>query len=253
MPSKGYLFDPKKRFSSRVEDYIKHRPRYPPELIEFMRSSRLLSKEHILADVGSGTGILSENFLKNGNKVYCVEPNTEMRNAAERLLKDYPNFISIDGSAEDTNLHKNCVDIITAGQAFHWFDIKMTKIEFKKILKPYGYVALIWNNRRKTEKGFSCQYEQLIRKYGTDYHVVRSSELNIDEFFKYKRKIFYNYQDLDFNGLKGRLLSTSYIPLENNQKFENMLEELRTIFDEYEKLGKIRIEYDTEINYGQLD
>ncbi|MFX0166111.1 MAG: class I SAM-dependent methyltransferase [Candidatus Hodarchaeota archaeon] len=253
MVEDGYLIDPKKRFSSRVENYIKYRPDYPPIIIEFLIKNNILSNKSIIADIGSGTGILSKYFLNNGNKVYGIEPNNDMRNAAENLLKNYPDFISIDGSAEKTGLKNGSIDLITAGQAFHWFNVKQAKKEFKRILKPNGYVALIWNNRRKTGKGFSSHYEEFILKYGTDYKQVRKTEKNVDEFFQYKKSVFYNYQDLDFNGLKGRLLSVSYIPLEGGPNYEKMLDELKMIFEENMKNGRVRIEYDTEIYYGKLN
>jgi SAM-dependent methyltransferase len=253
MNGKGYLSDPKKRFSLRVENYIKYRPSYPPEIIEFLTEKKILSKKSIVADVGSGTGILSELFLKNGNKVFGVEPNTEMRRAAEKNFEIYPDFISISSSAENTSLMSNSIDLITVGQAFHWFDTDKTRLEFKDILKSDGYIALIWNNRRKTGRGFSSQYEHLIAKYGTDYKQVRKNEGNINEFFQYKKKVFSNYQDLDFEGLRGRLLSASYIPLEENPTYKEMISELAKIFKDNEQNGKIRIEYDTEIYYGKLD
>jgi ubiquinone/menaquinone biosynthesis C-methylase UbiE len=253
MAEDGYLIDPKKRFSSRVENYIKYRPNYPSIIIEFLTENKILSKKSIIADIGSGTGILSKLFLNNGNRVYGVEPNNDMRNAAESLLKKYPNFINIDGSAEKTGLKKESVDLITAGQAFHWFNVKQAKKEFKRILKPGGYVALIWNNRRKTGRGFSSHYEEFILNYGTDYKQVRKNEKKVDEFFQYKKSVFYNYQDLDFNGLKGRLFSVSYIPLEGNPNYEKMLNDLLIIFEKNKKDGKVRVEYDTEIFYGKLD
>lgn len=253
MVDNEYLTDPKKRFSSRVENYIKYRPRYPKEIINFLTDKKILSKQSIIADVGSGTGILSELFLKNGNKVYGVEPNTEMRRAAEKILEIYPDFISISSSAENTSLMSNSIDLITVGQAFHWFDVDKTKKEFRDILKSDGYLVLIWNNRRKTGKGFSNQYEQFITNYGTDYEQVRKNEKNVNKFFQYNKETFYNYQELDFEGLKGRLLSTSYIPLEVNPTYEKMINELLKLFKKYEQDGKIRIEYDTEIYYGKLD
>ena len=253
MNGKGYLSDPKKRFSSRVENYIKYRPSYPPEIIDFLTDEKVLSKQSIVADIGSGTGILSELFLKNGNKVFGVEPNTEMRRAAEKILEIYPDFVSISSSAENTSLMSNSIDLITVGQAFHWFDIFKTRIEFKDILKSDGNIVLIWNTRRKTGKGFSSQYEQFITHYGTDYEQVRNNEGNVNDFFKYKKKVFFNYQDLDFEGLKGRLLSVSYIPLEDNTTHEDMINELVKLFKKNEQNGKIRIEYDTEIFYGKLD
>ena len=247
-----YKSDPKKRFSSRVENYIKYRPNYPRKIIAFLTEQKILNKNIVIADIGSGTGILSELFLKNGNKVYGIEPNPDMRKAAEKLLEKYNKFISIGGSAEKTGLKESSIDLITAGQAFHWFDVEKTKREFKKILKPNGYVVLIWNNRKKSGDNLSSDYEKFVLKYGTDYKEVRKNEKNVNEFYEYNKKVFYNYQELDYDGFKGRLLSTSYIPLEDNPRFNKMLEELKKIFLTYQKNGTVRLEYNTEVYYGKL-
>jgi ubiquinone/menaquinone biosynthesis C-methylase UbiE len=251
MPDIRYQFDPKTRFSSRVENYVKYRPDYPLEIISFLKEQDILKENYIVADIGSGTGKLTELFLMNGNLVYGVEPNDNMRRAAEYLLKKYSNFRSIKGSAEETNLNSNMIDLITAGQAFHWFKVKETIQEFKRILKSNGYVLLIWNNRKKSGHNFSVQYENFILKYGTDYKEVRKNENNIDDFFEYKLKTFSNYQNLNFEGLKGRLLSVSYIPQEGPH-FIKMLDELKELFDLYQKDGFVRIEYDTQVYYGKL-
>ena len=247
-----YKSDPKKRFSSRVENYIKYRPSYPRKIIKFLTEKKILNKNIVIADIGSGTGILSDLFLKNGNRVYGVEPNPDMRKAAEKLLEKYNNFISIGGSAEKTGLKESSIDLITAGQAFHWFDVEKTKREFKKILKPNGYVVLIWNNRKKSGDNLSSDYEKFVLKYGTDYKEVRKNEKNVNEFYEYNKKVFYNYQELDYDGFKGRLLSTSYIPLEDNPRFNKMLEDLKKIFLTYQKNGTVRLEYNTEVYYGKL-
>ncbi|MFX0179876.1 MAG: class I SAM-dependent methyltransferase [Candidatus Hodarchaeota archaeon] len=252
MLKKKFKLDPKKRFSSRVENYIKYRPNYPPEIVKYLKEIDILKDNSIIADIGSGTGILSEVFLQNGNIVYGIEPNADMRKAAEKLLETYYNFISIDGSAEDTKLKVKNIDIITVGQAFHWFDIKQTQKEFKRILKQEGYVVLIWNNRKKSGNGFSSEYEKFILKYGKDYKFTRKDEADINKFFKYEKEVFYNYQDFDFEGLKGRLLSASYIPLEDNPEYEDMIKELENIFNKYQHDGLIRLEYDTELYYGNL-
>src|SRR5262249_24618794 len=141
------MTDVTQRFSSRVENYIKYRPGYPKDVIETLQSECGLIPDSIIADVGSGTGILTEMFLRNGNVVYGIEPNREMREAAARLLKDYPRFRSLSAQAEETTLDDASVDFITAGQAFHWFDRKKTRVEFARILKPRGRVSLIWNER----------------------------------------------------------------------------------------------------------
>ncbi len=259
MFDKKFKQDPKKRFSSRVEKYIKYRPSYPQEIIEFLKKKGILYTKSIIADIGSGTGILSELFLKEGNKVYGVEPNADMRKAGERLLNRYSNFISIDGSAEDTKLDDNSIDIITAGQAFHWFNLELTRLEFTRILKPEGWVILIWNRRKKLKNEFLKEYEKFLLKYGIDYKAIEESKLDFDKFFMrnkgenayYKAK-FENHQIFDYEGLEGRLLSTSYIPLSDHPKYNDMLLELKKLFEKFQKNDHIRFEYETEVYYGQL-
>ena len=160
---------------------------------------------------------------------------------------------SLDGSAESTGLEENSVELITAGQAFHWFDVEEAKREFKRIMKPNGNVALIWNNRGKAGTAFNSSYEKFILKYGTDYREVRKNERNVDLFFKYQKGTFYNFQELDFTSFKGRVLSSSYIPLVDNPIFPKMILELENLFNNYQQNGIIRIEYDTEIYLGKLE
>src|SRR5262249_20110821 len=178
--------DSTERFSSRVENYMKDRPGYPIEVIETLSDECGLAADSIIADVGSGTGILTDMFLQNGNVVYGIEPNREMREAAERLLKDYPRFRSVAARAEETALDDKSVDFITAGQAFHWFDREKTRTEFVRILKSRGWVALIWNERVTTTTPFLVAYEQLLKDYSTDYEQVdhrRIDEDVIRDFF----------------------------------------------------------------------
>ncbi len=255
MYDKKFKQDPKKRFSSRVENYIKYRPSYPQKVIEFLKESKILSNKSIIADIGSGTGILSELFLKEGNIVYGIEPNRDMRRAGENSLRDYSNFISIDGSAEFTTLQSDKIDIITAGQAFHWFNLEKTKLEFMRILKPNGWVILIWNRRKKHTNEFLKEYEKFLLRYGTDYKAIESSKLDFNKFFgviNYNLKKFENCQIFDYDGLEGRLLSTSYIPLDDHPKFNDMLLDLKQLFKKYQKNEHIQFEYETEVIYGQL-
>ncbi|HYN24061.1 MAG TPA: class I SAM-dependent methyltransferase, partial [Pyrinomonadaceae bacterium] len=161
------MVDSISRFTTRVENYAKFRPTYPPSIIDLLRADCGLTEASVIADVGSGTGILSELFLKNGNTVYGVEPNAQMRTAAESLLSDYRRFNSIDGTAESTNLKSDSIDFVTAAQAFHWFEPKKTRAEFARILKPGGWVALIWNERRLDSTPLLRAYEQLLLRYGT--------------------------------------------------------------------------------------
>lgn len=248
---------PTERFSNRVENYIKYRPHYPPEMLDYLIEQKVLNKNSVIADIGSGTGISSELFLRNGNSVYGVEPNNEMREAAERLLAGNENFISINGTAEDTTLKDNSIDLITAGQAFHWFDIKKAKTEFKRIIKPGGYAALIWNIKNARHSPFMMGYESLLLKHGNDYRNLRHENVGVKEFSflfdnRYKTKFFDNEQVLDYEGFKGRMLSASYIPAENEPGFEEMISDLEVLFNKYQQNGKVKIDYRAEVVWGWI-
>jgi ubiquinone/menaquinone biosynthesis C-methylase UbiE len=156
------------RFSNRVENYAKYRPGYPPAMLEFFKDHLGLTPDSVIADIGSGTGLSAKLFLENGNVVYGVEPNAGMRASAEGSLIEFKNFRSIDGTSTETTMDDESVDFIIAAQAFHWFDPHPTRGEFQRILKPNGYVALIWNERRLDSTPFS-KYEQLLLKYAIDY------------------------------------------------------------------------------------
>jgi ubiquinone/menaquinone biosynthesis C-methylase UbiE len=245
------------RFSNRVENYVIYRPGYPDAVIDLLTRECDLTSDSIVADVGSGTGFLSELFLKRGNRVFGVEPNAAMREAGERLLSHYPNFTSVDGSAEATTLADQSVDLITAAQSFHWFDRDKAKAEFARILKPNGWITLIWNERRIDSTPFLRAYEDLLLKYGTDYQEVRHENVyeQIATFFapsKAELASFYNPQTFDFEGARGRLLSSSYVPAPGAPNFEDMLAELRAIFDEHQAGGAITFEYDTRVYFGRF-
>jgi SAM-dependent methyltransferase len=252
------MTDVTQRFSSRVENYIKYRPGYPNEVVETLRDECGLTPDSIIADVGSGTGILTEMFLRNGNPVYGIEPNREMREAAERLLKDHPRFRSVAARAEETTLDDASVDFVTAGQAFHWFDREKTGEEFARILRPQGWIALIWNERVTTTTPFLVAYEQLLKGYSTDYEQVDHRRIDDDvirEFFgsdQFRLKQFKNIQVFDYEGVKGRLLSSSYAPEEGHPNYEPMLAELERVFQTYQDEGKVVFEYVTQMYYGQL-
>jgi SAM-dependent methyltransferase len=242
------------RFSDRVEDYVKYRPRYPETVVAYLQHAYTLTAAWDIADIGSGTGISAELFLRNGNRVYGVEPNVEMRRKAEELLAGDGGFISIDGTAEATGLADARVDLIVAGQAFHWFDAVRCRVEFMRILRPGGVVVLIWNERL-IDSPFEKEYEALILRYGTDYTYVKhkvNSDEKIGEFFQpavFVLAVFPNEQLFDFEGLKGRLLSSSYIPKEGNAA---MLQALSELFDRHAVGGRVRVGYDTKVYSGIL-
>ncbi len=250
------------RFSDRVDNYVKYRPHYPAEVIDFLRTEKIIFENAVIADIGSGTGISAELFLKNNYKVIGVEPNEPMREAAERILQNYSDknlFVSVNGKAESTTLENNSVDVIVCAQAFHWFNNDDFKKECKRILKPNGQVVLMWNDRRTDSTDFLKVYEDFLQMFGTDYkeinHKNTQETSQFDNFFgkqNYKEKSFYNYQDVDFAGLKGRVLSSSYMPNEEHKDFDFLIYCLKKIFMRYQENGVVRLDYDTKIYFGQL-
>ena len=246
----------KERFSNRVENYIKYRPGYPEDIVAFLAGEINFNPSWIVADIGSGTGILSRLFLDNGNSVFGIEPNNEMRKAGEKQLSNYKYFKSITGSSENTGLKTNSINLISAGQAFHWFDFQKSKEEFKRILKKNGYISLIWNNRKIDSSVFLHEYEKLLINFSVDYKLVDHKNVNkkiLGDFFdQYKLKIFPNFQIFNFEELKGRLLSSSYAPMPDNPGYLPMVKELEKIFNQNEIDGKVKFEYDTELYFGTL-
>jgi SAM-dependent methyltransferase len=248
---------PTKRFSSRVDDYAKYRPDYPAGILALLASEVGFSPGTILADVGSGTGFLTALFLRNGNSVFAVEPNSEMRQAAEKTLASRPNFYSVDGAAEATTLPDASVDGVVVAQAFHWFDHARSRQEFRRITKPGGFVALIWNARKTSGSPFMADYERIVTTYGSDF--ARSGkELVPPETLRdlfgpsLRRHTLPNFQELDWEGLRGRLLSASYMPLAGQPGHDAMLADLCYAFDCHNCAGFVRLEYDTQVYLGRF-
>jgi len=245
------------RFSNRVENYVKYRPHYPKEVLDLFQREMNLQKSSVMADIGSGTGISSKLFLENGNAVFGIEPNKAMREAAENFLREFPNFKSVDGTAENTNLPENSIDFVIAAQAFHWFDKEKTRAEFKRILRDGGFVTLIWNERQLDSTTFLRAYERLLIEFGSDYEKVRHDNIDkkiFQDFFQneFFSKTYQNAQIVDFEGLKGRAASSSYMPAETDSRYEPMIAELKRLFDKYAESGKIQILYNTNIHYSQI-
>ena len=245
------------RFSSRVTDYVRYRPGYPVEILELLKNCCGLKSDSIIADVASGTGIFTRMLLQNGNRVFAIEPNAEMRRAAEQSLAHFANFVNIPGTAEETTLPDRSVDCVTAAQSAHWFDHEKARSEFLRILRPPGWTVLIWNERCIDSTPFLKDYEQLLLTYGTDYQDVRHQRTTrqIHTFFAPSRceeSVFENRQEFDFPALKGRLLSSSYTPQSGDPKHEPMLSELKRIFDLHQEYGVVRFDYVTRVYYGRL-
>lgn len=251
------MIKPTERFSNRVENYVKYRPHYPQEILQVFREEMNLQPSSIIADIGSGTGISAKLFLENGNQVFGVEPNQAMREASENYLADFAKFRAVDGTSENTTLDDKSIDLIICAQAFHWFDKAKARIEFKRILRDKGFVALIWNERQLDSNDFLRDFEKFLTEFGSDYNEVRHENISpkmLADFFPnpFQMTTSLNVQSLDFTGLKGRVLSSSYMPTEEHSSFAEMEKELLRLFTQYEKNDTIDILYDTRIYYGQF-
>ena len=254
MPSDKH---PTERFSSRVENYLRYRPSYPRAVLDWLAASCGLRREHVVADIGSGTGLLAQLFLDDGHLVYGVEPNAAMREAAEALLAGYAGFVSVPATAEATTLPDAAIDVITAGQAFHWFDTAAARREFARILKPGGTVALIWNDRQVDTTPFLRDYDALLRSYANDYAAVTHKEYDeqkLQRWFQGPVRVacFENSQHFDWPGIQGRLLSSSYAPLPGEPNYDPLMAGLRAAFDAHQVSGQIAFLYTTTIYTGTL-
>jgi SAM-dependent methyltransferase len=250
--------DPTQRFSSRVRDYVRYRPHYPREALAELQANCRLDSNSQVADIGSGAGFLAELFLQNGNPVFAIEPNPDMRAASEELLGKYAGFHSIAGRAENTMLENQGMEFVVSGQAFHWFDRRAARNEFLRILKPQGWVMIIWHERDAQATPFMSQYEQLIRRHAPDYALVdyrRIYHSGVPDFFgpqEYQSRTFRYRQEFDYDGVRGRLLSSSYTPEEGHPNHAPMLSELLKIFQLHAPGGRVEFTYTTRMYYGHL-
>lgn len=248
--------DSTKRFSDRVDDYTKYRPSYPQEAVNYILNVGNVADTSRIADIGSGTGKFTELLLKKCEKVYGVEPNAEMRLAAENLLKCYRSFVSINATAENTTLDDKSIDCITTAQAFHWFDIKKVKTEFMRILKENKYVFIIWNKRYKNTN-FMVSYEKLLNSTASEYRKVNYSNITseiIRDFIpiNYNIKKFTNNQLFNWTMLVGRFRSSSYVPIQNPKEYNELEKKLKILFDKYAQDGQVTFNYETEVYSGKI-
>lgn len=248
---------PTKRFSKTVENYIRYRPSYPVQVLQLLEENCELTPDKIIADIGCGTGIFTKLFVEAGYQVIGIEPNENMLNAAREQFGDYAHFKAKLSPAENTGLADQSVDFITMAQAFHWVDAEKAKKEFQRISKPNGTCLLVWN-LRVNETPVMKAYEDLLLRFGTDYQKVAAENIveeDIRAFFapnELQIVRFYHSQTFDYDGFKGRLLSTSYSPKQGDTGFEDMIGELTRVFEACQKDGFIEFEYECKCYYGSL-
>lgn len=244
------------KFTGRASEYSKYRPGYPRKIIAILEKEIGLNKRWDVADVGSGTGILSRPFVRYGNKVFGVEPNEEMRLSAEKSLgRRFSNFVSVSGRAEATSLPSHSVHLVLVGQALHWFDQDGAKREFARILMRNGYVSIVYNRRRQ-DGGVEMAYSDLIRRYARRGATVpEAGDAFVSRFFGAGLRGRFsvpNSQTLDLDGLLGRLASASYMPRRASRKWASIEEEAKRIIREYGRRGRVSLHYDTTIYLGRV-
>lgn len=249
---------PTQRFSDRVENYVRFRPSYPPGVIETLREQAGLNPGARVADIGSGTGIFAALLLPHAARVLGVEPNAAMREAGDQALGGDPRFVSVAGTAEATSLPDASVDLVTAAQAFHWFDAPACRRELARILRPGGTVALVWNERLVEATPLLADYEALLRRHATDYAQVNHAHIDaaaVGAFYapqKFTVAEFPNEQSFDLDGLRGRLLSSSYAPNVGHPGHVPMLCELKELFSRHAEDGRVVLCYTTRLYLGRL-
>ncbi|HMH12901.1 MAG TPA: class I SAM-dependent methyltransferase [Edaphobacter sp.] len=246
------------RFTGRVEDYERYRMRYPSAVLEILKEKCGLRREHMVADIGAGTGMLAELFLEHGNAVIAVEPNDDMRGACEKLASAWPGLIIKKGTAEGTGLEDTSVDFIAVGRAFHWFDLERTSKEFQRVLRPGGWVVLASNSRVRDESPQSQAYEALLREHGTDYAENRERyEIapRVDAFFaggELFRKEIAGEQRLTLEEFIGQTQSYSVTPEPGHAKYEGMQRALKEFFARWETDGVVGMKTVCKVACGRF-
>ena len=245
-----------RRFTGRALFYSTSRPSYPSRILDILRAEIGFDQTHVVADIGSGTGLLSELFLTNGNRVMGVEPNDDMRRFAEKSLGKFSKFLSVRGTAERTSLEAAIIDLVTVGQALHWFDCEAASREFTRILKPNGHVCVVYNDRNNQDS-FMKEYDQIVSRYARDRaNVPTIDQAYLSRFFRnheYSQFSLSNEQLLDLEGLLGRMTSASYMPSPSDkEQFASMKEVIARLFRKYESMGKVRMLYATTVFLGKI-
>lgn len=254
----GTRFDATQRFSERVADYRRFRPGYPGEAIDYLIERCRLRRTDPIVDVGAGTGLSSEPWLQRGFQVHAVEPNAPMREAAAAHLGSHPKLVLVDGTAEALPVRDRSAGLIAASQAFHWFELTPSRKEFRRVLKAHGHVALIWNERVDHASPFLRGLEEALQTFACDYHTINRagrSTQRITAFFApgaVSERRFENRQAFDFDGLCGRVWSSSYAPPAEHPNHAPLRAQLRRLFERFAHDGQVHFIYRTRVFTGQL-
>lgn len=245
------------RFTDRVKTYVQARPDYPSSLLSYLSETLGLQSDWTVADVGSGTGLLSRLFLEAGCTLVGIEPNEAMRAAGESQLAGYQRFRSLPDRAEQLSLPDHSIDLVTAGQAFHWFDPVAARREFSRVLRGRAPVALVWNDRND-DSPLEQGYLALMLEFAPDYQSLRldpSSDELLAQFFApatMHTATFDREQWLDQAGLLARVTSSSCAPLPDDPSYPAMKARLDQLFQDHQQDGRVRLSYTTRLYWGYL-
>lgn len=247
---------PTERFGGRAADYARHRPGYPAALPAWLRDAGIAPGR--VADVGAGTGQSARMWLDMGHDVVAVEPNGAMRAAGAEALAGYAGLTWMDGTAEATTLDDASVGVVSAAQAFHWFDRERVRIEWARILAPGGTVVVFWNTRATRRSAVAAEFEALLQTYGRDYGAIvarKPDDAAMRDWFGRGLRAsasFPHVQRLDRDGLRGRLLSASSTPRSGEPGHDAMLAALDDLFARHAVDGVVAVDYDTRVFVGTL-
>lgn len=245
------------KFSGKSAAYAKARPGYPPALFEHLRERGVLTAGTVAADIGSGTGKFTRSLAEFAEKVYAVEPNADMRRAAEANFADCGNIISIDGNAERTTLPGGSVGLVTAAQAFHWFDRAAFKAECRRILGGDGFVCLVWNDR-DASSGIIADNYAVNREFCPDFKGASNgfdfADGTFGGFFDggFEKTEFKNDLTYDLDGFIARNLSSSYAPKAGDPRCAAYCDALKKVFASHAESGLVKYPYVTACFLGRV-
>lgn len=243
-------------FSSKVADYVASRPDYPPQLFDALRDACALQPGAMVADIGAGTGLLTQGLLERGYQVCAIEPNAPMRAAADQRLERFPGYRSAAGCAEAMPVPAASVDLITAAQAFHWFEIGAARAEFLRVLRPRGQVALIWNDRVLTDP-LHVALNAIFAHFGGAKRgalVAHEERGDVPAFFAGAVTQEWRWpheHGLDAAGLLSLVFSRSYMPERNSPRGQEACEQVLHLFERLASNARVAVRYTTVAMLGR--
>ena len=240
------------RFTGRVDAYEKYRLGYPAAVLDLLREHGALRAGDVIADVGAGTGMVAKLFLAAGHRVLAVEPNAQMRAACARALSSYATLEIVDATAEATGVRTGSIDLVTVGRAFHWFDQARAMEEFRRMLKPGGWVVVLANRRSQGPSAQAEAYEALLLEHGTDYDRVKPGYKSYEGLRPYGEAASFEVttrglERLTLQAFLGQTQSYSMAPLPGRVKYAGMQAALHAFFAQWAVNGLLQMETECRV------